>query len=72
MKNFLVATVVTAGLLVPMASASAESVAAPADTTSIAAPADTAPVASSSEEVFCAIIRFLKGGWAGRPADCSF
>ncbi|MFB7719930.1 hypothetical protein [Nocardia sp. NPDC056100] len=67
MKNLLIVAAVTAGLVVPMASAAAESVAAPGGTTSVAAPAG-----SSSEDVFCAVVRFLKGGWAGRATDCSF
>lgn len=67
MKKLVVVAAVIAGLVVPAGAAAAESVAAPVATTS--APA---PVGSSSADVFCAVIIFLKGGWAGRPGDCSF
>ncbi|MEU0545236.1 hypothetical protein ABZ319_35725 [Nocardia sp. NPDC005978] len=65
MKKVVVVAVVAAGLAIPTASAGAETVPAPVA-------ASAAPVGSSSEDVFCAVLRFLKGGWAGRPADCSF
>ncbi|MQY30103.1 hypothetical protein [Nocardia aurantia] len=67
MRNLVVFTTVIAGVLVPMGSAAAESVSAPA-----AARASAVATGSSSEDVFCAVLRFLKGGWAGQPADCSF
>ncbi|MET8774338.1 hypothetical protein ABZV58_04840 [Nocardia sp. NPDC004654] len=67
MKKFVVVAAVLAGLVAPAGSAAAETVAAPAATTSAAS-----PVGSSSADVFCAVLKFLKGGWAGRPADCSF
>jgi hypothetical protein len=67
MKKLVVVTALIAGLLVPAGSAAAESVAAPVATSSAAT-----PVGSWSEELFCAVIKFLKGGWAGRPTDCSF
>ncbi|MFE6857879.1 hypothetical protein [Nocardia sp. NPDC057668] len=65
MKKVVVVAVVAAGLAIPTASAGAETAPAPVA-------ASAAPVGSSSEDVFCAVLRFLKGGWAGRPADCSF
>ncbi|GAP32061.1 hypothetical protein NSK11_contig00140-0001, partial [Nocardia seriolae] len=49
-----------------MGSAAAESVSAPVTT-----PSTATAVGSSSEDVFCAVIKFLKGGWAGRATDCS-
>ena len=64
MKKLVVVAAVIAGLVGPVGSAAAESVAPPV--------AVAAPVGSSSADVFCAVLKFLKGGWAGRPADCSF
>lgn len=66
-KKLIVVAALTAGLLAPAGLAAAEPVAAPANTTSTAT-----YVQGSSADIFCAVVRFLKGGWAGRPADCSF
>ncbi|MEU2039404.1 hypothetical protein [Nocardia niwae] len=71
MKKLIVATAVIAGLLVPASSAAAQSAPAPASAP-VATTSAAAPVGSWSEELFCAVIKFLKGGWAGRPTDCSF
>ncbi|MBF6272372.1 MULTISPECIES: hypothetical protein [Nocardia] len=67
MKKFAVVAALIAGLAAPVGSAAAEPVTAPAAVTPI-----DAPTGSSSADVFCAVLKFLKGGWAGRPADCSF
>ncbi|WP_433576201.1 hypothetical protein [Nocardia brasiliensis] len=67
MKKLIVVAALTAGLLAPAGLAAAEPIAAPADT-----PSTATYVQGSSADIFCAVIRFLKGGWAGRPADCSF
>ncbi|MGQ4618382.1 hypothetical protein [Nocardia sp. R7R-8] len=71
MKKLIVVTAVLAGLVAPVGSAAAEPLATP-----LAAPAATTsavtPAGSWSEDLFCAVIKFLKGGWAGRPTDCSF
>ncbi|WP_238595051.1 hypothetical protein, partial [Nocardia seriolae] len=66
MKKLMIISAVTAGLVMPMGSAAAESVSAPVTT-----PSTATAVGSSSEDVFCAVIKFLKGGWAGRATDCS-
>ncbi|MEV6426547.1 hypothetical protein [Nocardia sp. NPDC051463] len=71
MKKLIVVAAVTAGLLTPAGLATAEPAAAPNVAASSAA-STAAPIGSLSEDIFCAVIRFLKGGWAGRPADCSF
>lgn len=61
--------VVTAAMAVVFAASAGTATAQPV---SAATPA-AAPVAgSSSADVFCAVIQFLKGGWAGRVTDCSF
>ncbi|MGQ4596832.1 hypothetical protein [Nocardia sp. R6R-6] len=65
MKKFVVVAAITAGLVASTGSAMAQ----PA---SAAAPPATVVVGSSSADVFCAVIKFLKGGWAGRVTDCSF
>ncbi|MET9492462.1 hypothetical protein [Nocardia sp. NPDC006630] len=67
MKKFVIATVMTAALAAPAGMADA----APVATTAAANPV-AAPAGSSSADVFCAVIMFLKGGWAGRQTDCSF
>lgn len=71
MKKLVVVTAVIAALVAPVGSAAAEPV-----VTSVSAPVATTsavtPVGSWSEDLFCAVIKFLKGGWAGRPTDCSF
>ncbi|MEU1961867.1 hypothetical protein [Nocardia sp. NPDC019304] len=67
MKKLVAVTAVIAGLVAPVGSAAAEPVSTPAAATSAAA-----SVGSWSEDLFCAVIEFLKGGWAGRPTDCSF
>ncbi|WP_040812497.1 hypothetical protein [Nocardia concava] len=72
MKKLVAITAVTAGLLAPMATATAQTRTEPTAATPIAAAPQAAPVGSWSEDIFCAVIRFLKGGWAGRPTDCSF
>ncbi|MET9287985.1 hypothetical protein [Nocardia beijingensis] len=71
MKKLVVVTAVIAGLVAPVGSAAAEPVAAPVSTP-VAATSAAAPVGSWSEDLFCAVIKFLKGAWAGRPTDCSF
>ncbi|MEU6832418.1 hypothetical protein ABZ894_27550 [Nocardia beijingensis] len=71
MKKLVVVTAVIAGLVAPVGSAAAEPVAAPASTP-VAMTSAVSPVGSWSEDLFCAVIKFLKGGWAGRPTDCSF
>ncbi|MET9025902.1 hypothetical protein ABZW96_09785 [Nocardia sp. NPDC004168] len=71
MKKLVVVTAVIAGLVVPVGSAAAEPVAAPVSTP-VATISAVTPVGSWSEDLFCAVIKFLKGGWAGRPTDCSF
>ncbi|MFD3703891.1 hypothetical protein ACFWUP_12135 [Nocardia sp. NPDC058658] len=38
----------------------------------VAPVAVTPVVGSTSADVFCAVLAFLKGGWAGRPGDCTF
>ncbi|WP_067826894.1 hypothetical protein [Nocardia inohanensis] len=65
MKKLVAVAAITAGLMGSAGVASAETVAAP----SHAAPIATG---SSSADIFCAVIQFLKGGWAGRTTDCSF
>lgn len=72
MKKLVAITAVTAGLLAPMAAATAETVTAPVAAAPVAVTPQAAPVGSWSEDIFCAVIRFLKGGWAGRQTDCSF
>ncbi|WP_196054742.1 hypothetical protein [Nocardia aurantiaca] len=67
MKKLVVAAALIAGLAAPVGSAAAQPVTAPVAATQV-----DAPVGSSSADVFCAVIKFLKGGWAGRPTDCSF
>ncbi|MEU2090421.1 hypothetical protein [Nocardia beijingensis] len=71
MKKLVVVTAVIAGLVAPVGSAAAEPVAAPVSTP-VAMTSAVSPVGSWSEDLFCAVIKFLKGGWAGRPTDCSF
>ncbi|MGV9614471.1 hypothetical protein [Nocardia xishanensis] len=66
MKKFTLVAAMTAGLVASAGPAMAEPV-SPAD-----APSAIAVAGSSSEDVFCAVIKFLKGGWAGRVTDCSF
>ncbi|MFF2555087.1 hypothetical protein ACFVUS_29070 [Nocardia sp. NPDC058058] len=69
MKQLIVISAITAGLIGSAGSA----VAQPVSATEVAVSSQVgAPVAGSSEDAFCAIIRFLKGGWAGRATDCSF
>ncbi|MFE7799608.1 hypothetical protein [Nocardia sp. NPDC057440] len=67
MKKLIVVAAVTAGLLAPAGLATAEPAAAPNAATTTAT-----PIGSLSEDIFCAVIRFLKGGWAGRQTDCTF
>ncbi|WP_039794316.1 hypothetical protein [Nocardia araoensis] len=71
MKKLVVVTAVIAGLVAPVGSAAAEPLAAPVSTP-VATTSVVTPVGSWSEDLFCAVIKFLKGGWAGRPTDCSF
>jgi hypothetical protein len=66
MKKFVVVAAMTAGLVASTGSAMAQPASA------AAAPSATAVAGSSSADVFCAVIKFLKGGWAGRVTDCSF
>ncbi|MEU2258381.1 hypothetical protein [Nocardia xishanensis] len=66
MKKFTVVAAMTAALVASTGPAMAQPV-FPAD-----APSATVVAGSSSEDVFCAVIKFLKGGWAGRVTDCSF
>ncbi|MFD3506670.1 hypothetical protein [Nocardia sp. NPDC058666] len=44
----------------------------PSITVASAAPVATPVVGSTSADIFCAVLAFLKGGWAGRPGDCTF
>lgn len=67
-KKLIVVAALTAGLLAPAGLAAAEPVAAPTATAATA----TDVQGSSSADIFCAVIRFLKGGWAGRATDCTF
>ncbi len=68
MRNLVLVASLTSALLSPAAVAAA----GPAGAAPGAVVSDATPVASIQEEVFCAIVRFLKGGWAGRQTDCSF
>ncbi|MCU1644485.1 MAG: hypothetical protein JWN03_4760 [Nocardia sp.] len=67
MKKFVIATVMTAALATPAGMAAAAPVAATAAANPVAG-----STGSSSGDVFCAVIMFLKGGWIGRQTDCTF
>ncbi|MFB7718393.1 hypothetical protein [Nocardia sp. NPDC056100] len=69
MKQLIVISALTAGLIGSAGSAAAQPV---STTAGVASGPVATQVAGSSEDAFCAIIRFLKGGWAGRATDCSF
>ncbi|WP_040788276.1 hypothetical protein [Nocardia paucivorans] len=66
MKKLVVTAAVFAGLVVPVGPAAAESFTEPA------APVPSATQINLAQDVFCAVIMFLKGGWAGRVTDCTF
>ena len=67
MKKFVIVAIMTAALAAPAGMASATPATVAAAATPVAASAGL-----SSADVFCAVIMFLKGGWAGRQTDCSF
>lgn len=63
MKKIVIVAAVIVGLVAAAGTAAAQPIAATSTAT---------PVGSTSTDVFCAVLAFLKGGWAGRPGDCTF